>query len=86
MEWLPEESAVVAHVATPEEIVAAPQLAIDEAPSRKSTVPVGVPELPDTVAVKVTLWAGSDGFTDETSAVVESALTTCVTVFDVAVA
>src|SRR5580765_8286179 len=85
MEWPPEESAVVAQVATPAEIVAAPQLAIDEPPSRKSTVPVGAPELPDTVSVKVTLWLGSEGFTDETREVVESALSAWLTVFDVAV-
>src|SRR5512146_2171897 len=40
---------------------------MDAEPSRKSTVPVGVPALPDTVAVKVTLWPELEGFVDEAS-------------------
>ena len=56
MLWLPVASELVAYVATPEPLrVPEPSLV---APSRKVTVPVGVPLLPEapaTVAVKVTL-------------------------------
>src|SRR5215472_7917688 len=50
-------------------------------PSRKVTVPTGVPDpgaTADTVAVKVTDWPKTDGFTDEVTVVVVLALlTTC---------
>jgi len=55
IEWLPEVSAVVERVATPESFkVAVPK---DVAPLRKVTVPVGIvgPEVVATVAAKVTL-------------------------------
>jgi hypothetical protein len=43
------------------------------------TVPVGVPEVVGfTVAVKVTAWPTAEGFTEETTEVVEAAgFTTC---------
>lgn len=45
------------------------------APSRKSTVPVGVPDAPLlTVAVKVTAWPAVAGLSEEVMAVVEAAL------------
>src|SRR5439155_575836 len=51
-------------------------------PSEKITRPVGVPGLlPVTVAVKVTFWPQTDGFTEDTTAVVLFSLhTDCVTV------
>ena len=43
------------------------------------TVPVGVPPLDVTVAVKLTDWPNVDGFTEETRAVeVEACFTVCV--------
>jgi hypothetical protein len=68
IEWLPVASEVVVHVAMPLASVAALQLAIDVAPSRKFTVPVGTPADPEAVAVKVTLCPGVEGFADEASA------------------
>src|SRR4051812_40969739 len=77
----------VTQVATPEPSTGcAPQVPIVVPLSWKSTVPVGVPEVVETVAVNVTLSVGADGFFDETSAVVVPfLLTTCETVFDVLV-
>jgi len=50
--------------------------------SKNVTVPVGVPEAVDTVAVKVTLWPNVEGFKDEVTVVVVdaggAAFTTCV--------
>src|SRR5437870_4253674 len=43
---------------------------IGVAPSKKVTVPVGVPEAELTVAVNVTVTPGADGFCDEPSTVV----------------
>jgi len=42
------------------------------APSKNVTVPVGVPDVDDTVAVKVTLWPNVDGFKDEVTVVVDA--------------
>jgi hypothetical protein len=53
------------NVALPPARLAVPRV---EPPSRKVTVPVGVPapgETALTVAVKVTAWPDADGFTDE---------------------
>jgi hypothetical protein len=76
---LPTASAEVANVALPEVKVAVPSVA---APSRNVTVPVGVPapgETALTVAVKVTDWPNTDGFTDELTAVeLLALLTVCV--------
>jgi len=48
---------------------------MEVAPSRKVTVPVGVPgEADETVAVKVTFWPEDDGFAEEVSAVLVLAL------------
>jgi hypothetical protein len=61
---LPTASAEVVNVALPELKVAVPRVA---APSRKVTVPVVVPapgETALTVAVNVTDWPNSDGFTE----------------------
>ena len=56
-------------------------------PSKNVTVPVGVPEAVDTVAVKVTLWPKVEGFKDEVTVVVVvaggAAFTTCVNTGDV---
>lgn len=66
------------NVATPPLSVPVP---IGLPPSRNVTVPVGVPvpgATADTVAVKVTDWPKADGFRDEVTVVVVSALlTTC---------
>jgi hypothetical protein len=57
--WLPTESAVVVQAALPFVSTTAEQPAIDPPPSRKSTLPVGVP-LGQTVVFTTTL-AGSAG-------------------------
>ena len=68
MEWLPTERAAVENVATPEPLrVPVPRVA---APSLKVTVPVGVPPVPVTVAVKLTDCPYTDGFDEEVSVVV----------------
>jgi hypothetical protein len=61
---LPTASAEIANVALPALKLAVPRV---EAPSRKVTVPVGVPapgETALTVAVKVTDWPNTVGFTE----------------------
>ena len=71
----------VESVATPEPLsVGVPRVV---APSLKVTVPVGVP-VPVTVAVNVTDWPKTDGFTLEPSTVVDGVeFTTCVRMLDV---
>lgn len=70
MTWVPAASDAVL-------VLAIPLLRTTGAPSGtlsavNSTVPVGValPDTGSTVAVKLTLWATSDGFTDEPTLVV----------------
>lgn len=58
---------VVSEAAPVESSVAEPMV---DAPSRKETVPVGVPEAALTVAVKVTVCPKTVGFLEETTAVV----------------
>ena len=69
-EWRPEDDpfvAAVLKVATPEVFkVPAPRL---PAPSKKVTVPVGMPPLPPTAAVKVTRLPAGAGFWDEVTVV-----------------
>src|SRR3954451_886730 len=71
MEWLPDEKppAGTVMVATP--LVSSGAMFRVAVPSLKVTVPVGVgpPAVPVAVAVKVTGWLGSEGLTDEVSAV-----------------
>lgn len=70
----PTASAEVVNEAAPvESSVAVPML---EAPSRKVTVPVGVPEVALTVAVKVTVCPKTVGFLEETRAIVAPAVFT----------
>src|SRR5712691_7427873 len=73
MPWLPTPAKVSLHDATPPISGVPTQPAMLAPPSRKVTVPVGVP-LPGgfavTVAVKVTLWPTTEGLTDEPSEVV----------------
>jgi hypothetical protein len=74
--WLPTDRDEVANVALPELNVAVPSV---EAPSRKVTVPDGVPVAGATaltVAVNVTDWPKTDGFTDEVTVVELPALPT----------
>jgi len=74
--WLPTDSEEVANVALPELKLAVPRV---EAPSRKVTVPVGVPVAGGTaltVAVNVTAWPKTDGFTDDVTVVELAALPT----------
>jgi len=54
-------------------------------PSMNVTVPVGVPAVALTVAVKVTLWPLFEGLRDDVSVVVVLALTVCVRDDDVLV-
>src|SRR5688572_14756673 len=77
IDCVPLASAVVAQVATPEPLSAAvPQPVMVVPLARKLTVPAGVPELPVTVAVKVTDWPTLEGLTDDVSAVLLAASTT----------
>jgi len=74
MLWLPAESAVVIKAAVPEPLtVAVPS---DVAPSKKVTVPVGVPAELMTDAVKVTELAKTLGLLFEATAVALAALFT----------
>ena len=73
---MPTASDEVVNVALPPVRLAVPRV---EAPSRKVTVPVGVPapgETALTVAVNVTAWPDADGFTDEVTVVELEALLT----------
>ena len=73
---MPIASEEMANVALPELKVAVPSV---EAPSRNVTVPVGVPvpgETALTVAVNITDWPNTDGFTDEVTVVELLALLT----------
>jgi hypothetical protein len=73
---VPTASDEVVNVALPELKAAVARV---EAPSRKVTVPVGVPDpgaTALTVAVNVTDWPNTDGFTDEVTAVELLALLT----------
>src|ERR1019366_3141171 len=78
MVWLATAKADVLNVAIPLLNVPVP---IGLPPSRNVTDPVGVPPpgaTGETVAVKVTDWPKTEGFTDEVTAVVVLALlTTC---------
>ena len=76
IEWLPTANAEVVKVAFPAFSLPVPSTV---ALSLNVTVPVGVPEVAGfTVAVKVTAWPTADGFTEETTEVVEAAwFTTC---------
>ena len=69
MTWLPTASEAVAKVALPELRLAVPSVA---ARSRNVIVPVAVPRAGETaltVAVNVTDWPNTDGFTEEVTAV-----------------
>jgi hypothetical protein len=88
IEWLPPEALNDAlHVAWPPLSAFAPQPVIVVPPSLKFTVPVGVPDpgaTALTVAVKVIDWPVTEGFADEATVVVVSALfTLCVSVDEV---
>lgn len=85
MVWLPTASADVVNVATPEPFnVPVP---MELPPSRKLTVPLGVPapgDAAETVAVNVTDWPKTEGLTDDVTAVVVLSLfTTCDSTADV---
>ncbi len=75
---MPTARAEVVNVATPPLSVPVP---MGLPPSRNVTVPVGVPApgaTAETVAVKVTDWPKTDGWTDEVTVVaVFALLTTC---------
>jgi hypothetical protein len=67
--WLPTVRDELAKVALPELKLDVPSVAT---PSKNVTVPVGVPEpgaTALTVAVKVTDWPNTEGFTDEVTVV-----------------
>src|SRR5581483_11874078 len=86
MAWPATAKAAVVNVAEPPESVAVPSVVV---PSRKVTVPLGVP-VPGatavTVAVKVTPWPNTEGLTEEVTVVVLLAcLTVCVSVAEVLV-
>ena len=79
MTWLPAASDEVAKIALPELRLAVPSVA---APSKNVTVPVPVPTAGATaltVAVNVTDWPNTDGFTEELNVVeLFPLLTVCV--------
>ena len=83
MVWLPADKVLAEQVAFPDVSVTAEHPAIEDAPSRKSTVPLTLEAL-DTVAVNVTLLPTLDGLDEELSATVELAFTVCATAADVA--
>ncbi len=62
----PAVNAVVLNVAVVPDKVPFPRFVV---PSKKVTLPVGVPDATETVAVKVTFWPTVDGFADEVTAV-----------------
>lgn len=68
MEWLPTVSPEVVRPACPEPFRAT--IPKSMLPSKKVTVPVGVPPLPVTVAVKVTACPAKEGFSEEITVVV----------------
>jgi hypothetical protein len=69
------------HVAVPElSVWLPPEHVIGVPPSRKTTVPVGVPDEEVTVAVRVTDWPTTDGFGDEESEVLVAKVRAMVTV------
>jgi hypothetical protein len=77
--WLPDASVAMEHDAVPLLIATAPHPASVVVPSVKATVPVGVPDVPETVAVKVTFCPLVDGFgVLLTAAVASSLFTVCV--------
>src|ERR1700690_127200 len=82
IECTPTVSAAVVQVATPATNVTAPHPARAAAPLSNANLPVGVSEpgaLAVTVAVKVTDWPNTGGFTVRvTTVLVGSAVTTCV--------
>ena len=70
MTCVPTDRLELVKVALPPDRLAVPRV---DAPSRKVTVPVGVPAAGATavtVAVKVTAWPKSDGFTELVTVVV----------------
>ncbi len=73
MVWLPRARADVVKVATPTALSAA--VPRTDVPSRKVMVPVGAGPTPGSarVAVKVTLWPTTDGFTLEVRVIVLTA-------------
>src|SRR5262249_7243224 len=83
MEWLPTDRAGVVNVAVP--LVSVVVLSV-LLPSRKVTLPVGVPPAEATVAVKVTGWPNTAVVRAEevTVVVVGAGLTVCVRANDVA--
>ena len=82
MEWEPAASDVVENVAAPALKVPAPKTA---PPSRNCTLPVAVAGV--TCTVKVTAWPNVDGFAEEVSVTLDTALATVwVNVWDVLVA
>src|SRR6185312_3698157 len=68
MECAPLASVAVLHVARPAESATAEHPARLVPPSLKFTVPVAVPALPVTIALKVTLWPEDDGLAEEVNA------------------
>src|SRR3979411_1701838 len=66
MEWLPRDRALVVKDALPATSPAEPSVV---APSLNMTMPVAVPTVDETVAVKVTAELKMDGFFDEVTAV-----------------
>src|SRR5579864_1836630 len=70
MEWEPLPSVEMANVVMPAPLRA--PVPNNVAPSKKSTVPVGVPDPPVTVAVKVTDWPNTLGLIDEVTTVVDA--------------
>ena len=77
MPWLPRASVLIVKVAC--RLTFSVPVPIETPPSRNVTVPVGVPApgaTAVTVAVNVTFCPYIEGFTDETTAVVVSALIT----------
>ena len=77
---VPADAKATTHVAVPEPSVWLPPVhETAVAPSRKTTVPVGVPDVAVTVAVSVTDCVTRDGLVDDVSAVVVAMVSWTVT-------
>jgi hypothetical protein len=75
MEWVPETSAEVEREAWP--VAFSVPLPMEVVPSKKITVPVGVPPVPLTVAVNVIDCPAVDGFSEDSSDVLVGVPVTC---------
>ena len=80
MECDPTVSVDVVNIALPPLSVPVPSVVV---PSLNVTVPVGVPDVAATVAVKVTAWPNVEGFSEDATVVELAGFTVCVRLAEV---